>query len=1048
MQLAASVILLSLGQVSSGPVRWAADKAKCLAVGEAPIGGRGHAIVMAPCGPKNNEGSNVQFTTTGTGPIHWAAHPGKCLHMDKDSGTITVLDCLDVVSTSGAQFVAPETGNICLAGHPEYCIKVVGGTQLKVGPCTPGAVECQFSSVEALQHYARSEAFVDGGFFSRFTFFDDEDPTHGKVEYVDEATARSEGFIHEQDGKVYIGSDLKSKTAGHGRKSVRIQTKAVWREGLFVISLEHVPTGCGTWPAMWLLGENEEHPWPQWGEYDIVEGTHVTDRVATTLHTGVGCNQQDAAQTGDFSGHWQMGIDRKASNCDVGAVGQYGNQGCSQLGPKGSMGAAFNANGGGTYAAEWDPEAGYIRTWFWPAGEEPEDLVRGSPDPGRWPAPYSFFRLGDMCPASHFRDMRLIFDLTFCGDLGNPTFAQGCPAQAAKMTCEELVTEHPELLQGAYWSIRKLDVYNINRPPPPATPAPTQPPATAPPPPPLPPAVQPAKPEPQPELQPKPQPVPQPAAPSQPTVPPRPQQSHPAARAEPTPLPPADYSWSVWVLWAFAIIALLAASIAFGFGFVPADALGADLSRSMHTSQGLLGAWEAARATFVQRLGHLCKALAGICQAVCLALRDACIALSSAMSSFIERPELRCVRSALSAAQASAVDLWTRLAPAPLRAQCGSAWEACRLHYDSMWEAVSALDWADETPLRKGDQVVVNHAFVAPGSSIFGTRLNQNTKGLVEKINGDGSVIIQFRGHLGRFTVTVPPDLQRHLQVQPNALDSAGGSPMDAQVLIEWRAKATDWINTNKRLTLGLGVAVIFVLVVALACPRSSGECSKEYLDCRTTRYCCDPTLTCYEKSEFWAACLPDCKIGVHYDEEPQWRSPWTCKVLAGARARRLSDGHNDTWVGDDDAADLRQLLQALPDRGVSGSGGRNASEAKEKRKADEAAGSNHALALSKWTEHLPRKISNFGSSTIRPRGHWRLEVYLVLVACSAGLVASLLRAVTYGGLQRRQVRGGARRRARRAAASMEEQDEAERVAVGDVAPEEAPNFHSAENSH
>merc|ERR1719284_374179 len=104
----------------------------------------------------------------------------------------------------------------------------------------------------------------------------------------------------------------------------------------------------------------------------------------------------------------------------------------------------FNKRGGGTYAGEWDPEAGHIRTWFWPAGTEPSDLKAKTPQPHTWGTPYSFFRLGAVCPASHFKNMRLIFDLTLCGELGSPTFMANCPEFGASMTCEEFIDNHPE----------------------------------------------------------------------------------------------------------------------------------------------------------------------------------------------------------------------------------------------------------------------------------------------------------------------------------------------------------------------------------------------------------------------------------------------------------------------------------------------------------------------------------------------------------------------------------------------------------------------------
>ena len=51
--------------------------------------------------------------------------------------------------------------------------------------------------------------------------------------------------------------------------------------------MEHVPAGCGTWPAFWLVGPE----WPTHGEIDIIEGVNMQTDVISTLHTNEGCTQ-------------------------------------------------------------------------------------------------------------------------------------------------------------------------------------------------------------------------------------------------------------------------------------------------------------------------------------------------------------------------------------------------------------------------------------------------------------------------------------------------------------------------------------------------------------------------------------------------------------------------------------------------------------------------------------------------------------------------------------------------------------------------------------
>jgi hypothetical protein len=162
----------------------------------------------------------------------------------------------------------------------------------------------------------------------------------------------------------------------------------------------------------------------------------------------------------DFTESWLPGTEKVADNCFVHALGQFENQGCSQGGPSNSLGAGFNAQGGGTYASEWDPDAGYIRTWFWHKDQEPPDVKAGKPDPATWGTPYSLFSLDpQMCDPVHFRNMRIVFSLNFCGDLARTEWEQGCPDYAATMTCEEYVGSHPDMLKEAYWSISRFNIY-------------------------------------------------------------------------------------------------------------------------------------------------------------------------------------------------------------------------------------------------------------------------------------------------------------------------------------------------------------------------------------------------------------------------------------------------------------------------------------------------------------------------------------------------------------------------------------------------------------
>mmetsp|Transcript_96859 Transcript_96859/g.252571 ORF Transcript_96859/g.252571 Transcript_96859/m.252571 type:complete len:628 (+) Transcript_96859:1-1884(+) len=334
----------------------------------------------------------------------------------------------------------------------------------------------------AATDYEQSETFMGQDFFEpfRWSFHTAEDPTHGTVDYLGYATAAIQGLVNATANRIYMGADhtsiidsgagrrrTTSEGGPRGRPSVRIMSRQSYNGGLFILRLDHMPTGCGVWPAFWMYGEDPEHIWPTWGEFDIIEGVHDANRTMTTLHTAGGdCDQAEIHKDKQFTGKWLDGLDKKADNCDVNAKGEWANQGCSQGGPVGSMGRPFNEAGGGTFAAEWDPEGGHFRTWFWPAAQgPPEDVSAHKPQPDTWGMPYSYFKLSeDQCNKDHFKDMHLVFDITFCGDFGSPTFAGGCPEVAKQMTCEEFVEKHPENFTEAYWSLRGLDVYQAIRP--------------------------------------------------------------------------------------------------------------------------------------------------------------------------------------------------------------------------------------------------------------------------------------------------------------------------------------------------------------------------------------------------------------------------------------------------------------------------------------------------------------------------------------------------------------------------------------------------------
>lgn len=285
---------------------------------------------------------------------------------------------------------------------------------------------------------------------------------------------------------VYISS---SATPEGPRNSVRLEGRRRFNRGLFIIDLRHMPAGCGTWPAFWLT---DEANWPVNGEIDIVEGVSYQDTAKTALHATQECRMDDIPE-GANTGGWDTAVgipDRKtgipdmtfrnATDCFVYEPHQWLNQGCvaTDLKMEGrSLGVGLNDNGGGVYALEWDPINHHIRSWvFAPHARVPRNLrdalrsatnedveTRIAPDTNQWGLPYGYFPIGDgtTCPSKHFRNMRLVINLAFCGSVAGNRYFMDCPNQFKDFkTCNEWVASNPEELQnGAHWKIRGVYVY-------------------------------------------------------------------------------------------------------------------------------------------------------------------------------------------------------------------------------------------------------------------------------------------------------------------------------------------------------------------------------------------------------------------------------------------------------------------------------------------------------------------------------------------------------------------------------------------------------------
>ncbi|KAJ7703258.1 nucleophile-disabled Lam16a mutant holds Laminariheptaose in A cyclical conformation [Mycena rosella] len=305
---------------------------------------------------------------------------------------------------------------------------------------------CLSVPVTASESYSIADTFIGAGFFN-WTWETFSDPTHGRVKYVDKATAMatnlSDSFLMRADNLNVV------PPADPGRRSVRISSPSAYTDSVLVLDLWHMPAGCSTWPAWWTVSHTG--PWPQGGEIDIIEGVNRNSMNLGSLHTTPNCNM---IQTRNQSGQTVSTV------CDASV--NY-NQGCGvEFTKPNSYGQGFNSNGGGWFAMQRASCGIYM--WFWSRNDftVPLEVVQGlstvNPDPTLWGVPDAAFP-SDQCDyASHFNAHNIVFDLTFCGDWAGSAYGNSsCPS-----SCEDYVDNNPKAFDEAYWEISSLRVYTPN----------------------------------------------------------------------------------------------------------------------------------------------------------------------------------------------------------------------------------------------------------------------------------------------------------------------------------------------------------------------------------------------------------------------------------------------------------------------------------------------------------------------------------------------------------------------------------------------------------
>ncbi|TXT07726.1 uncharacterized protein COLE_04650 [Cutaneotrichosporon oleaginosum] len=291
-------------------------------------------------------------------------------------------------------------------------------------------------------------------FYRDFDFVTFDDPTLGKTNYVDQWTARSRGLAWTRGTQFGMTCDTSSivpdSPGVRGRDSIRIHSKGWFGEVLVVADIAHMPDGCGTWPAFWTNGYG---PWPQGGEFDIIEGTNGGGMNSVTLHTPTDkCRIPQIKVPGmsDYSGRVRGRICQAPAGCSI-----------EDPNPK-SWAAPFNQNDGGWYVMRRN-RGGY-KVWFFERnGNVPASIRDGQNrvDENELGTPVADFPFwngvaGESCNFSElFTDHQLIINIAMGGHWAASNFHKfGCKGDIV-----DLIRNHPENFAEAYWLINSLRLY-------------------------------------------------------------------------------------------------------------------------------------------------------------------------------------------------------------------------------------------------------------------------------------------------------------------------------------------------------------------------------------------------------------------------------------------------------------------------------------------------------------------------------------------------------------------------------------------------------------
>jgi len=264
-------------------------------------------------------------------------------------------------------------------------------------------------------------------------------------EIKDNATSKE--LISEESGliKINLAKNLmKNKNNQVVVGAPRLISRQLFRGGIFVFDVQHIPVGCGVWPALWLNGfiaapdqyhQNDTYPtykddmqklanttigtsesyshickdndgldgrkdphlskfagrdiypmeWPGGGEVDIIEQVNFSSSNKISMHGGPNCEVIFGSPDRKLRSICRAKV-CKSSEMDVVINREKNRPSCpkrtenSSIDIENGFGQPFNDNKGGVYVTHWIPKE-KIRVWFYPRELFSEEYLKRSGGP-------------------------------------------------------------------------------------------------------------------------------------------------------------------------------------------------------------------------------------------------------------------------------------------------------------------------------------------------------------------------------------------------------------------------------------------------------------------------------------------------------------------------------------------------------------------------------------------------------------------------------------------------------------------------------------------